>query len=73
MAKMTKAEAVKWVRSKTPDWFAEADQPDDPNFDEFLRWLKIRCPDILAFRSTMGPYEDLEREFASVLKQGWRY
>ena len=70
---MKKPEAVKIVRSKAPQWHSEVGSPADPVFDDFLVWLKRRHPDILSFRSVMGPYEDLEMEWADVLKQSWRY
>lgn len=70
---MLKSEAYKIVRSEAHDWFAEVGRPEDPSFSDFARWLKARHPNIFSFRSVAGPHEDIERLWASELRQSWRY
>lgn len=72
---MKKTDAEPQLRRLCHVWKAECHPntlEQDLQFADFARWVKDRHPDLLAFRSTMGPMEDAERWFDQEFHQTWR-
>lgn len=69
---MRKPEAIAIVRTEAHVWFAEVGRPADPSFSDFAGWLEYRHPAIFSFKSVMGARDDIERVWASELRQSWR-
>lgn len=73
---MKKSEAEPLIRSLVHQWRRDSGNSTTPtsklHASDFITWLRARHPQLLEFRSTMGPTEDVERWFDQEMKLTWQ-
>lgn len=73
---MKKSEAEQAIRHLCSEWGrlrgVVPDPDSQPDFYEFMSWLKANYPECLKFRSTTPVSYDVELWFDQEFKQTWR-